>query len=85
MELKDYTTEELKAELDRRKAIAKAQKEAERASALRCRNCKHRTKKEIAWYNYYFCAVRTYGKTVTRHYSVKPSQKACDKFERKDN
>lgn len=38
MELKDYTTEVLKAELDRRKAIAKAQKAAEDAAALKCRN-----------------------------------------------
>lgn len=84
MELKDYTTEELKAELDRRKTIAKAQKVAEDAAALKCRNCKH-CKQNPIFKGFYACAVRTYGKTITRHYSIKPYQKACDKFERKDN
>ena len=37
MELKDYTTEELRAELKRRYAQEKAKK----ASVLRCRMCKH--------------------------------------------
>ena len=37
MELKDYTTEELRAELKRRFAEEKAKK----ASILRCRMCKH--------------------------------------------
>ena len=37
MELKDYTTEELKAELKRRNAEEKAKN----ASILRCRMCKH--------------------------------------------
>ena len=37
MELKDYTTEELRAELKKRNAEEKAKK----ASILRCRMCKH--------------------------------------------
>lgn len=37
MELKDYTTEELRAELKRRADEEKAKKE----SVLRCRMCKH--------------------------------------------
>lgn len=37
MELKDYTTEELKAELKRRNDLAKAEK----AKVKRCRMCKH--------------------------------------------
>ena len=37
MELKDYTTEELRAELKRRNAEEKAKKD----SILRCRMCKH--------------------------------------------
>ena len=37
MELKDYTTEELRAELKKRNAEEKAKKE----SVLRCRMCKH--------------------------------------------
>ena len=41
MELKDYTTEQLKDELKRRVELAKAQKEEEFKTALRCRNCKH--------------------------------------------
>ena len=37
MELKDYTTEELRAELKRRNDLAKAEK----AKVKRCRMCKH--------------------------------------------
>lgn len=37
MELKDYTTEELKSELKRRNDLAKAEK----AKVKRCRMCKH--------------------------------------------
>lgn len=37
MELKDYTTEELRAELKKRNAEERAKK----ASILRCRMCKH--------------------------------------------
>ena len=37
MELKDYTTEELRAELKRRNDFAKAEK----AKVKRCRMCKH--------------------------------------------
>lgn len=37
MELKDYTTEELRAELKKRNAEEKAKKE----SILRCRMCEH--------------------------------------------
>ena len=37
MELKDYTTEELKAELKRRNDLAKVEKE----KIKRCRMCKH--------------------------------------------
>ena len=37
MELKDYSTEELKAELKRRSDLAKAEK----AKVKRCRMCKH--------------------------------------------
>lgn len=69
MELKDYTTEELQAELNQRKAIAKAQKAAEDAAALKCRNCKHCTQKVIAWYRGYFCAIRNIRKAITHPYS----------------
>lgn len=81
MELKDYTIEELKAELKRRVELAKIQKAEEMENALRCRNCKHCVAAN-SWGNFYQCAVRTYGKKFTRHYCVNPSTKACDKFER---
>lgn len=83
MELKDYTTEELKAELKRRVEERKAQKAEEMKTALRCRNCKHCTPHPQGW-DFHLCAVRTWGKKIVRSYCVKPSQKACDKFERKE-
>lgn len=80
MELKDYTTEELKAEIKRRAELARAQKTEEMKTALRCRNCKHLVLSE--WPHRDTCAVRTWGKKYPRHYCVSPSTKACDKFER---
>ena len=80
MELKYYSTEELKSELKRRSELAKAQKAEEMKSAVRCRNCKF-FKPRIDVCNFYYCAVRTWGKN-DRHYSVKPHTKGCDKFER---
>lgn len=88
MELKDYTTEQLKAELKRRAELAKAQKVEEMKTAKRCRNCKHcipNPNPNIpSWCrgNYCICNARTWGKKL-HHYSVKPSQKACELFERK--
>lgn len=41
MELKDYTTEELKAELKRRAEVRKAEKAKDMKTAKRCRNCKY--------------------------------------------
>ena len=82
MELKDYSTEELKAELKRRAELAKAQKAEEMRTAKRCRNCKHCTPHTQGW-NFYHCSVRTWGKKIVRNYCVNPSQKACDKFENK--
>ncbi len=84
MELKDYTAEELKAELKRRTEIAKAQKAEEMKTALRCRNCRH-CAPNPKWPIQYQCMVRTWGKKYPRHYCVNLSNKACDKFERKDN
>ena len=87
-ELKDYTTEELKAELKRRVELAKAQRAEEMKTALRCRNCKHCVPNPNvpSWCrgNYCLCNVRTWGKKISRHYSTKPSTKACEKFERKE-
>ena len=79
MELKDYTTEELKAELKRRKA----QKAETMENALKCRNCKHCVHHPSPYVHTRLCEARTWGKTYPRHYCVKPYTKACDKFERK--
>lgn len=83
MELKDYTTEELKAELQRRKELAKAQKAEEMKHDVRCRNCKF-FKPRTNVYNHYYCEIRTWSK-YNRHYSVKPYTKGCDKFERNEH
>lgn len=83
MELKDYTTEQLKAELKRRVDERKAQRAEEMKTALRCRNCKHCTPHPQG-YNFYHCSVRTWGKNIVRNYCVKPFQKACELFERKE-
>ena len=84
MELKDFTTDELRAEIKRRNALEKEKKEEEKRNALVCRNCKHCVVNP-RWNMIYQCAVRTYGKTCPKHYVVKLSKKACDKFERKED
>lgn len=82
MELKDYTTQELKDELKRRTELAKIAKAEEMKNAVRCRNCKFfMTRPDI--FSFYYCEARTWGKHNT-HYSVKPHTKGCDKFERKE-
>lgn len=84
MELKDYTIEELKAELKRRVELAKAQKAEEMKNAKRCRNCKHC--QEVfhgEWLVCYKCMARTYGKKVVKNYVVTPYKKACEYFEYK--
>ena len=83
MELKDYTTEQLKAELKLRVEITKLQKAEEMRTAKRCRNCKHCIPHPQVR-NFYHCSVRTWGKKIVRNYCVKPSQKACELFEIKD-
>lgn len=83
MELKDYTTEQLKAELKRRAEEKRAQKAEEMKTALRCRNCRHCIPHSQV-YNFYRCAARTWGKKIVRHYCVKPYQKACELFDRKE-
>ena len=83
MELKDYSTEELKAEIKRRVDLAKAKKAEEMKTALSCRNCKH-CSPNPNWVRQYICTARTWGKTRTHHYTVKLSTNACEKFERKE-
>ena len=79
MELKDYTIEELRAEIKRRNELTKEAKKQE----SRCRNCKHiMNHPKVS--GVYLCAARTWGKTYARHYCVKLCTKACDKFENKN-
>jgi len=82
MELKDYTTEQLKAELKRRVEEKKAQKAEEMKTALRCRNCKHCVSNPNCRMQH-LCMARTWGKKYPRYYTVSLSKKACEKFERK--
>lgn len=84
MELKDYTTEELKAELKRRIEAERARKADEMKTALRCRNCKHCAPNHN-FQSMYLCMARTWGTKYPRHYTVVPSKKACDEFERKED
>lgn len=86
MNIEDYTTEQLKAELKRRVEISKAKKAEEMKTALRCRNCKHCVSRKISnWSVGYNCMARMWGKKYPRHYTVSLSTKACDKFERKED
>ena len=87
MELKDYTTEELRAELKRRNAEERAKK----ASILKCKMCKHWGAIDY-WgnpigYPYYgrtqpckFFKTKN-GKNYRCHNA---SQLACENFERKE-
>ena len=85
MELRDYTTEQLKAELKRRVEERKAQKAEEMRTAKRCRNCKQCQAHKVSnWTMGYKCIARIWGKKNPRHYTVSPSQKACELFERKE-
>lgn len=87
MKLKDYTTEELRAELKRRAAI----KKAERNAIPRCRMCSHfgeityfgePVTDENRWMGYTSCC---YHKTKNNKYyrTHSPSQLACEHFEKK--
>ena len=88
MELKDYSTEELKAELKRRNDLAKAEK----AKVKRCRMCKHWG--EITYFGgkpddkiYYGinrCCKFFKNKTGKYYKTHSPSQLACEHFEEKD-
>lgn len=86
MELKDYTTDELRAELKRRKDILRE----ERKAVKRCRHCEYMQKRK---YNINVCMVRTFTRRnpydknnpIVVNYSVNKSDKACDKFKQKEN
>ena len=89
MELKDYTTEELRAELKRRTAEEKAKK----ASILRCKMCKHWGKINY-WGNPTNYTVYTIGNNLPckffktkngKYYRChRASQPACEHFERRE-
>lgn len=87
MELRDYTTEELRAELKRRYAEEKAKKE----SILRCRMCKHWGAVDY-WGNpgHYFKGDTSrpcrffHTKNGKNYRCHNASQLACDNFERKE-
>lgn len=85
MELKDYTTEELREELKRRIVIAKEQKSKEREQKPICDNCKHCIIQKQYNYTFYYCGVKTYTqKGITRNYTVnKGSMCRFNLFERK--
>lgn len=81
MELKDYTSKELRNELKRRAAI----KREEDSKKPRCRNCKHYTPDPRFNGLFATCAVRTFiRKGQEIHYGVSRSQ-TCDKFELNSN
>ena len=83
MELKDYSTEELKAELKRRSDLSKAEK----AEVKRCRMCKHWG--EINYfgnpsngiYGLNRCCKFFKNKTGKYYKVHRPSQLACEHFE----
>ena len=86
MELKDYTEEQLRAELKRRYD----ERQKERESIKRCRHCEYMQR--FKDYDLYNCRVRTFTRKnrydknnpIVVHYSVKKSDKACDKFKQKE-
>ncbi len=76
MELKDYTTDELREELKRRVAIAKEQKALEREQAEVCRNCKNCFIQKPLGITFYYCGAKTYTqKGITRNYVVNEGSK----------
>lgn len=85
MELKDYTTEELQEELNRRKLLAREQKQLEREQKPICDNCKHCIIQKQGGVTFYYCGAKTYTqKGITRNYVVnKGSMCKFNLFERK--
>ena len=88
MDLKDYSTKELRAELKRRNDLAKAEK----AKVKRCRMCKHWG--EITYFGgkpddkiYYGinrCRKLFKNKTGKNYKTHGPYQLACEHFEEKE-
>lgn len=82
MELKDYTTEELREELKRRNKAEREYREAHDKEERRCRNCVHCTSNP-RYPQFLQCAARTWGKKYPRHYTVTRSTPACEEFKNK--
>ena len=84
MELKDYSTEEIKAELKRRSDLIKAEK----AKVKRCRMCKHYgeityfgTPSDGCVFGLNRCCKFLKTKTGKYYRTHKPYQHACEHFE----
>ena len=93
MDLKDYSTEELKAELKRRSDLAKAEK----AEVKRCRMCKHcgeinyfgeyLSSEKYEWitrFNFSKCCIFFKTKNGKNYRCHSPYQRACEHFEEKE-
>lgn len=87
MELKDYSTEELRAELKRRSDLAKTEK----AKVKRCRMCKHwggitywGNTNNISVFGINRCCKFFKTKTGTYYKCHRPYQLACEHFEEKE-
>lgn len=79
MDITEYTTEQLKAELKRRAELKRQQ----RQTIPHCRDCKHLVEEPKHWWVSRTCAVRTFKRKGREcHYMVQLGQKACDKYER---
>ena len=86
MELKDYSTEELKAELKRRSDLAKAEKVKQK----RCRMCKHWGEIDYLGnpnngfvYGFNKCCKFFKSKTGKYYKAYSPFHLACEHFEEK--
>ena len=87
MELKDYSTEELKAELKRRSNLAKAEK----VKVKRCIMCKHwgeityfgNKPNDKIYYGINRCCKFFKNKTGKYYKTHRPYQLACEHFEEK--
>ena len=86
MELKDYTTEELRAEIKRRYSLARAEK----ANVKRCKHCSHWG--EITYFGEPNKGIFFGGSRCCRFFTTKSgkhykchaaSQSACEHFEEK--
>ena len=87
MELKDYSTEELKAELKRRSDLSKAEK----AKVKRCRMCKHwgeithwGNPNDGGVFGINRCCKFVKHKSGKYYKALSPYQLACEHFEEKE-